>query len=199
MLSAASGIVTVIDKHKIDFTVGPLTFAVSVANSALFGAKKDQTLLLHMYWNQETGPVLFGFLSSLERTLFTLILTCSGIGPKIALAVLDHLGAHAFIEAVQTGNSKLLSNVPGIGAKKAEQIIFNVKHKIEKLLETGVIMPPSTISSTWVTVTQALESLNYSRIEINRAMEHVQEQLAGNTASFDQLMRSALSALSKQK
>lgn len=199
MLSAASGMVTVIDKNKIDFTVGPITFAVSVSNSALFDTQSTQNILLHMYWNQESGPTLFGFATSLERTVFTLILTCSGIGPKIALAILDRLGAHAFIEAVQVGNGKLLSNVPGIGIKKAEQIIFNVKNKIEKLLETGVIIPQSEISVKWVTVTQALESLNYSRIEINRAMEHVQEQLAGNTASFDQLMRCALSALSKQK
>lgn len=199
MLSAAYGTVTIIDKYKIDFTVGPLTFVVSVANSAHFDVQQSQNLLLYMHWNQESGPTLFGFVSTLERTLFTLILSCSGIGTKIALSILDHLGADTFIETVQTGNSKLLSNVHGIGIKKADQIIFNTKSKIMKLLETGAITPKGAVGSTWVTVAQALESLNYSRIEINRAMEHVQEQLAGNTASFDQLMRHALSALSKQK
>ena len=199
MLSAAYGIVTIIDKHKIDFAVGSLTFSVSVANSALFNTQISQTLFLHMHWNQETGPSLFGFTSTLDRTLFTLILSCSGIGPKIALAILDHFGAHAFSEIVQTSNSKLLSSVHGVGIKKAEHIIFDAKPKVEKLFASGAITPQTATSSAWVTVTQALESLHYSRTEINRAMEHVQEQLAGNTASFDQLLRSALSALSKQK
>lgn len=199
MFSAATGTVTIIDTHAIDFTVGPITLAVFVANSAQLETKEPCTLALYMHWNQESGPTLFGFPNSMEKTIFSLILSCSGIGPKIALAILNQLGAQPFVEAVQTGNSSLLSNVHGIGAKKAEQIIFNIKSKVAKLLESGVIVPQSSTSSLWHTVQQALESLNYSQAEIQYGMEQAKNHLADKNPTFDQLIRVALSALSKKR
>jgi Holliday junction DNA helicase RuvA len=153
-----------------------------------------------MHWNQENGPTLFGFKDLIEKELFTLIISCSGIGPKIALAILDHLGPHAFVEAVQMGDHKALSGVSGIGGKKAEQIIFNLKNKVDALAKTGKITHRSATMTHWNTVSQALESLHYSRPEIQNALDYAKEKLAGSTtASFDQLMRHALAALSKQK
>lgn len=199
MLSAATGTITIIDTHLIDFTVGPITFAVSVANTALFEPQKTYTLSLYTHWNQENGPTLFGFANGTEKTVFSLILSCAGIGPKIALSILNHLGTDAFIEAVQTGNSAMLSNVHGIGAKKAEQIIFNIKSKVTKLLETGSLVPKTNTSSLWHTVNQALESLNYSQVEIQYAMEQAKNRLGDKNPTFDQLIRIALSALSKKR
>jgi Holliday junction DNA helicase RuvA len=199
MLSAATGTVTIIDTHLIDFTVGAITLAVSVANSSMLEAQKTYTLDLYMHWNQENGPTLFGFVSKVEKTIFTLILSCAGIGPKIALSILNQLGADAFIEAVQTGNSAMLSNVQGIGAKKAELLIFNIKSKVIKLLESGTLVPKTSTSSLWYTVHQALESLNYSQVEIQHALEQAKTQLGDKNPTFDQLIRIALSALSKKR
>ena len=66
-----------------------------------------------------------------------LVIGCSGIGPKIALAVLAHLGAQGFVEVVSCGDERALSKVNGIGPKKAEQIIVQLKHKVSKLISSG--------------------------------------------------------------
>jgi holliday junction DNA helicase RuvA len=201
MFSAAIGTISVIDKHLIDFTVGPLTLSVQVPDATLFNTNAPQKLSLYLHWHQENGPTLFGFQSAVEKELFICIVSCSGIGPKIALALLASLGPNNFAQAIISGNHKSLSAVPGIGTKKAEQIIFGLKTKIDALFKTGKIEYTNSTMSHWNTVSQALESLNYSRAEIQNALDYTREKLAGNTqsASFDQLMRCALAALSKQK
>ena len=55
----------------------------------------------YLHWNQEQGPSIFGFASDIEREVFLLIISCSGIGPKIGLAVLAQIGSQSFIRAVQ--------------------------------------------------------------------------------------------------
>ena len=88
----------------------------------------------YMHWNQDNGPTLYGFNSILEKTVFLLIISCSGIGPKIGLAVLHHLEPATFVQAIIEENIKVLSSISGIGAKKAEQICVALKHKVAKLL-----------------------------------------------------------------
>lgn len=199
MISAARGFVSVIDQCRINFTVGPITLLIQVPNAHQFESS-EQKIFIHFHWNQEQGPSLFGFKTMLERELFLCIISCSGIGPKIALSILEHLTPHAFASAVLHANSKALSAVPGIGTKKAEHIIFNLKSKIDTLIKEGILKDAGDTFQQWHLVSQALESLNYSRPEIQHALQYTKEKLAeSSTASFDQLMRHALAALSKQK
>jgi len=93
----------------------------------------------------------------------------------------------------------MLSKVNGIGKKKAEQIAVQLKHKVTALLETGtVIMGDEQLVSHVHDVMQALQSLNYSRPEITRAMDYLKKNSTIKNASFDHLLRQALSYLSKQ-
>ncbi len=155
-----------------------------------------------MHWNQEQGPSLFGFLSELEKTVFLLIISCSGIGPKIALAALGELTPAQFLQAIQEGNTKALSSVSGIGAKKAEQMILNLKDKVTKLIQTQGIIGTSDETNAlaqWSNVTQVLQSLNYSKGEIEAAMRYIGKECAGRSLPFDELLRKALSFLSKSR
>jgi Holliday junction DNA helicase RuvA len=112
--------------------------------------------------------------------------------------VLADLGAHNFLQAIQTGDDKMLSKVSGIGAKKAEQIVVQLKHKVGQLIKSGIDLSGAEHVSEWHTVTQALESLNYSRGEVNNAMHYLQKNYGQANCSFDQLLRHALSYLTKQ-
>jgi len=199
MFSYLNGIVKDRSDQAITLDVGAFAFEVKVPNSSVFSQDKKAKIHAYMHWNAEQGPSLYGFATELEKIVFLLITSCSGIGPKIGLAALNDLGAESFLQAIQTGSEKTLSKVSGIGGKKAEQMIVQLKHKVAKLIKSGVELGDAQHIAHWNTVTEALESLNYSRSEINRAMSHLQKDYADDTnVSFDQLMRQALAVLTKQ-
>jgi len=201
MIRCISGTVTAISDHDITIDIGTLSFALHVPNPTQFQLQHAVALQVHMHWNQEQGPTLYGFMHELERTIFLLITSCSGLGPKIALAVLGQLGPERFIQAIQTGNEKALSHVSGIGGKKAEQMIAQLRHKVAKLVKSGLPLENNTGTAQltqWDDVAEALVSLNYTRTEIASTMKYLGDTYAGTSLPFDQLMRQALSFLSKK-
>jgi Holliday junction DNA helicase RuvA len=151
-----------------------------------------------MHWNQEQGPSLFGFTSDLDKTVFLMIISCSGIGPKLGIAVLSAMSAKDFLAAVQTGNDKAFSAISGIGAKKAEQLIMQLRDKVAKLVKSGVELDETSQAGHWHTVSQALASLNYTCAEVAQTMKYLSQTYSGTSLTFDQLMRYALSYLAKK-
>jgi Holliday junction DNA helicase RuvA len=198
MLSYISGIIKTAEEQKIVMDIGSLGFTLQVPNERLFTLNAAATVHTYLHWNQEQGPTLFGFQTELERTIFLLVISCSGLGPKIGLAVLAHMGPQAFLQAIQTGNESALSKVSGIGPKKAEQMIMQLKHKVSKLAQSGIVLETSESFEQWHNISEVLTSLNYSRTEVTQAMKHLGDAYAGQALSFDQLMRHALSFLSKR-
>jgi len=161
----------------------------------------DSHITLHIYthWNAEQGPSFYGFATPLDKALFSLIITCSGIGPKLGLTALARLGSAGLIDSIQSGNIRLLNSINGIGTKKAEQLILHVKDKIPALATEYHDYLRTTVSlqtaEHWRTVQLTLESLHYSRAEIAQAIHHL--KINGATSnSFDQLLRKALAFLS---
>lgn len=197
MINTLTGSVQDINDANITLLVEGIGFSVTVANPNLLQKENQITLYIYQHWNSETGPALYGFVEQLEKKVFLLIIDCPGIGPKIGLAILAQLGALSFLQVVQSGNDKALSAVNGIGAKKAEQIIVQLKHKVSKLIESGIDISNSESLSQRHQILEALKSLNYSRQEITAAMNYLNEQCP-NTAAFDQLMRYALTFLAKR-
>ncbi len=195
-MSFITGTVKNIKKQSISLTAGPIGFEIMVPNGSQFKMNEQNTVYLSMHWNADQGPSFYGFKTELEKRVFILITSCSGIGPRIGLAVLADLGAERFLGAIQTGNEKALSNVSGIGAKKAEQMIVHLRHKVAELIASGVSLRGAQSIAHWHTVSEALLALNYTRTEINRAISYLRE--SAEQKSFDQLMRQALSFLSKQ-
>jgi Holliday junction DNA helicase RuvA len=196
IIAASGSVVTIEDK------TGCIGYAVQVAQPHLFAQGTEVIVYTYLHWNQEQGPTLFGFLGELEKSVFLLIIGCSGIGPKIGLAVLAELAPVQFLQAVQEGNIKALSAVSGIGPKKAEQIILYLKDKVSKLITTHAISgseDQSDVLAQWNNISQVLQSLNYSKGEIEAAMRHVGKECAGKNLPFEELLRKALSFLSKKR
>jgi len=198
MLYRANGKVRHISPQTVAISVGPIELELSVPNSTSLQDGAEGSLYIHLHWNQETGPSLYGFLSELDKKIFLVATSCSGIGPKVALAILAELGTQEFIRAVQTNDEHALSKVSGIGRKKAEHIIVQLRHKVEKIIDTSVGI--DTIASDithWRALRSALESLGYSQAEITQTVRQLQGSDGINHSSFDHLMRGALSLLSK--
>jgi len=184
--------------QEIVVDLGVVGLALQVPNSHVFERNSSIKIYSYMHWNAEQGPTMFGFAQPLERSVFRIIITCSGIGPKIALAILADIGAQAFLHAIVRGDDAALSKVSGIGKKKAEQIIVQLKHKVAALIESGIDIGDAQDITHFNDVSQALQSLNYSRPEISRAMDYLRKNTQVHDVSFDYLLRSALSFLAKQ-
>jgi holliday junction DNA helicase RuvA len=198
MITFLSGLIKDCNENILIIEVNGVGYAVQVPQPLLFPVGQSAQVLVHMHWNQENGPSLYGFSTALEKNVFLMITSCSGLGPKLAMAVLAQLGALEFLEAVQTGNEDALSDVSGIGAKKGEQIIVQLKHKVAKLLESGAQIGASATLAKRHEILQVLKSLNYSRQEINAAMNYLNENYPSASVAFDQLVRHALAYLSKR-
>lgn len=173
-------------------------FGIFVPSQEPYSIGSEIALFTYMHWNQESGPLLYGFKEELERKLFLLIISCSGIGPKIALATLEAMNPALFIEAIAQENIQALSKIPGIGKKKAEQIIVYLKHKIEDLIQNDTQLQQTGSIQHWQQITEVLTSLNYSRQETNQAIHYLKQNDLPD-ASFDMLLRKALSFLTKLK
>ena len=198
MIRTVNGTVQAVTDQDITVALGPVGLALQVPNPNQFQVGATISMATYLHWNQEQGPTLFGFADELDRAVFLLIISCAGIGPKIALAALAQLGSATILVALQTSNEKVLSGVSGIGAKKAEQIIAHLRHKADKVAKnfTGAVTGKTV--TQWDDVTQALTSLNYTRTEIATTMQHLGQKYADAELPFDQLIRHALSFLAKR-
>lgn len=198
MISTICGTITELREQCVTVDIGSLGFNLFVATTNNFKIGQQARFITHLHWNQEQGPSLYGFPDHFEKTVFLLLIGCTGVGPKLALAALGYLGAEGFVAAIRDNNEQLLSKIPGIGAKKAEQIAVHLKHKVNALLVDHPITNTGGSLQVWQEVGQALESLNYSRQEINQAMHQVATSSAGAQLPFEQLLRHALGVLAKK-
>lgn len=177
-----------------------LFFTVSVPKSTVFKKNEAVFLKTYLHWSQEQGPHLFGFTSEEERQVFLLIISCSGIGPKIGIAALNHLSPSTFISAILQNDIKTLSKINGIGTRKAEALIVSLKNKASTLVKNGFELNEQGLSSSAMTETsQALESLGYTNQEINLALSHISQQELPLEVSVAFLLKKTLAFLAQNR
>ncbi|MBL1176476.1 Holliday junction branch migration protein RuvA [Pantanalinema sp. GBBB05] len=128
---------------------------------------------LHVREDQLT---LFGFGSAAERDLFRQLVSVSGIGPQLALALLDTLGLQDLVQAIVTGNSRVLARTPGVGTKTAERIALELRTKLaEWRQQAGIPAAPSAAPTMAIQedVEMTLVALGYTNNEIAQALQAV--------------------------
>lgn len=197
MITFLQGIVQCVEGNVVTLHVGDIGFGISVVDPHYFIVGEKAQIHVRLVWHQEDGPQLYGFKSAQQRTIFDLVTTCSGFGPKIALAVLQTMQPFDFISAIISNNKKILSSVPGIGEKKAEIMILQLKTKVKKLLETDFPLEEQKSLMNFKELSSVLLSLGYSQKEIAHATSYVNQNLSGNY-SFDEYVRKALTFLAKK-
>lgn len=199
MIASISGIITSINDQQIIIEQQGIGFELSVATPSSFSVQQKITLQTYLHWNQEHGPSLYGFNSISEKTVFLFIISCSGIGPKIGLAVLNHLDPATFLQAIIEENIKVLSSINGIGTKKAEQICVTLKHKVSKFLKDEPnLLQSSTSLANWKDLTDTLTSLGYSPTEIKSATSFLKESNVDSTTPFGSILRKSLAFLASK-
>lgn len=197
MLSYIKGTVIQAKNQVVTVFVEALSvgFDITVARQLV---RLNQPIVLHVYfnWNQEQGPSLYGFESASDRAFFICLIECPGVGPKLALAILEQASINQLVGWIQTNDIKALSALKGIGSKKAEQLILYLKNKLDDFI--GVHMPiTSSRTSVLQQISQVLESLNYSRPEVQQVLGYLGQDIISEMP-FDLLLRKALAFLSKK-
>ena len=168
MIAQLSGTVWRIGEDYVVVRIGGVGLHVRVPASVL--AQLDSVgqpveLFTHLHV-RENELALFGFLTEEELTLFKLLLSISGVGPKVAMALLGTVSPDALRQAVVQEEPGLLSRVPGIGPKTARAIIFHLK---DKIIPTGVETAP-LLSDADAEVIAALTALGFSLVEAQAAL-----------------------------
>jgi holliday junction DNA helicase RuvA len=196
MITRLRGTVIEIDSQKLTIDVQSVGYEVTAVDGRLYTLNQEVDIAIYYHWVDEQGPSLFGFESSLARAVFSQILSCTGCGPKIGLAVLGFFTPQAFLQAISCADVKGLSRVSGIGTKKAELMIMQLKDKVTKIVPAHVAPEHTTL----IKIRQlqgALTSLHYKQSEITSALDHLTTQTDMNAIPFDELLRKALAHLSK--
>jgi Holliday junction DNA helicase RuvA len=146
---------------------------------------------------REDSLTLFGFTDTDERTLFELLQTASGVGPKLAQAMLAVLSPDGIRLAISAEDAKTLTKVPGIGQKGAQRVILELKDRIGTPTGSASAPAASTASAPWRDqVSEALLGLGYNAKDADKAVTAIEPE-AGDQANISQLLRAALRTLSK--
>lgn len=148
---------------------------------------------------REDSIRLFGFSTLQSQDLFNMLTGVSGVGPKVALAIMGTIKSDTLISAIATGDAKTIATAPGVGKKMAEKIIVELKNKVGGASATLFAPNASTggISSALPDLLMALESLGYRRLDI---IELAQKLVNENPDSdVSKLVPMALKEISKGK
>ena len=168
MIASLNGKLESLGSEWAVINVGGIGFQVYMPTSTLSTLStigEEVKLYTHLHL-KEDNATLYGFASADELGLFQTLITVSGLGPKLALAMLSAMNVEKLTMAIASGSTDLLTVVPGIGKKVANRLILELKDKIG----AGWITTPAALAQENTDVLAALTSLGYSVSEANRAV-----------------------------
>ena len=145
---------------------------------------------------REDALQLYGFLTDLERQLFERLIAISGIGPKLAVAVLSGMETRELISAVQRGDVARLTAIPGVGKKTAERIVLELRDRLMQMVAPMAAGEPAAVAGPErlrADLLSALQNLGYHRPQAEKAIDTTLSVLSAPT--FEQALKSALREL----
>jgi len=179
--------------------VAGVGYQVSVPLSTYNGIPDDgEDISLHIYTHlREDSLSLFGFLTEAEKNMFMLLLGVSGIGPKLALAILSSLSVQDLSRAIMASNESKLFSITGIGKKTAARMVLELKDKMKLIIPMIAPLPDeAVVSDDFEDVISALVNLGYKKPQAEETVRKIRHAHPG-LAVKDQI-REALSMLMKR-
>lgn len=186
MIRSVSGVVQSVGDRQVVLEVGGVGLSIEVPESVLEKLPGiGRAMFLHTHLSvREDALNLFGFITHEERENFLELIQVSGVGPRLALAVLSTLSIETLRLAVGNGQPELLQRVPGIGRKTAEKIVFQLKDRI-----AFAPMEQEVTNELDEQVVSVLASLGYSMLEAQSAVRSLN---AEGEDSVEERVRKAL-------
>jgi len=152
------------------------------------------TLRIHTHV-REDALQLYGFLTELERQLFERLISVSGIGPKLAIAVLSGMDSRDLLACVQRGDVARLTGIPGIGKKAAERIVLELRDRLAQLPGAAPVdvAPVNGVDRVRGDLLSALQNLGYHRPQAEKAVDATLQTMSEPT--FEHALKAALREL----
>lgn len=165
-----------------------------------FLPEKQEKVNLHIYtYVRENLFQLFGFQTETEKEIFLLLISISGIGPKLALNILSGIGLDELLHAIRTADSEKLSSIPGVGKKTAQRITLELKEKVSNLPSEVETTPKKEITieneGIFDDATSALINLGYPNKSAKKAVESVLHN--NSELNLEAVLRKALQDLAQ--
>lgn len=202
MIASLTGVLQIKDARRpqrivVDVTgVGYEVWAPLHTIYALGDPGARVTLRIHTHVREDVLQ-LFGFATDLEQNLFERLIGVSGVGPKLALAVLSGLEPQELVRAIRSNDLGRLTAIPGVGRKTAERLVVDLKDRLaQEDVGGGPTAPLAPADSIREDVLSALANLGYQRATAEKAADRVLGR-DGEPAAFEQTLRDVLKELAR--
>ena len=208
MISYLKGIVESIvvqnNRNMLILEVNNIGYEIQIPSYLARELEVDTEQMIQIFTHflvRDDQQVLYGFASSAQRDLFRRLISISGVGSQSAIALIDTLGLEELVQAIVTGNIRMLSKAPGIGKKTAERIALELKSKLSQWRTTiGLDIPDNKglpSHEIMADVEMTLLALGYNDVEIQQAISVIsQDNLLLKNPHVEEWIRSAIEYLS---
>ncbi len=200
MISRLRGTIVARTPTELTIDVNGVGYQVSVplsTSEAVGGQKGEVTLLTHMHVREDSLQ-LYGFSTEAERETFRMLISVSGIGPKLAQGILSGIRVDELREAVGTGNLPLLGSVPGVGKKTAERLVLELRGRMAESTPATAAGPASSrqlkVRSEAVV---AMMSLGHTRAAAEKAIQAAVSESHGAGYTLEEILKKALAHTTK--
>ncbi len=189
MIAYIEGNVININEKNIIVNTNGVGYEININTRLQVEIDKNIALYIHLV-HKEDSMTLYGFSSKEEKSMFLTLISAQGVGPKLATEVLSYYSVGDIIDILFTQNILKLKKVPGMGAKKAEKLLFELRDKINKI-DTNIISTDIK-SQSLNDAMKALISLGFTNTEITGALSNIKNT---DTMSTELIITEALKIL----
>ena len=192
MIGFLTGKIITSKPTQILLDVSGVGYTVNISINTFEKISEKETVSLFIYTSvKEDSITLFGFFTQSEKEMFELLISISGIGPKVSLGILSGIAVDDLKEAISSGNISRLIAIPGIGRKTAERVVLELRNKVDAIKADGSIK----ITSAKDEAISALATLGYQRQIADKVIRDLLSE--NQNYSLEELIRKALAGLNK--
>lgn len=196
MIGRIEGLLVEVSDNVLLIDVGGVGYEVEVSHNVLTGLPgRDQRLCLYTHFVvREDAQQLYGFASRAERDLFRLYIRITGVGPRLAMALISSVTLPELAASVRAGQVDVLKRVPGVGRKTAERLLVELKDKLPQTIAPALKAVHTGADAAEQEAAGALVALGYRPAEASRLVESIRTE--GETV--EELVRAALRKVARQ-
>jgi holliday junction DNA helicase RuvA len=195
MISSISGIVKSVSLNSVVVEVGGVGILIQVPNRVAISLSAGATASFHTYLVvREDALILFGFTDLIDRDFFELLLSVTGIGPKVAQAILSGSDSATIATAISSSNLKTLESFPGLGKKGAQRLVLELKDKVADFASKNANKSLSVGNQ----VENALQGLGYSAKDAASMVSQVLSSNGKENLSSSEILKLALKNSGKE-
>jgi holliday junction DNA helicase RuvA len=178
--------------------VGGVGYRLMIPLSTFYSLPETGNVRLHVHTHVKEDAIhLYGFQTMAEKGFFILLLSVSGIGPRLALNILSNIAADDLGVALAQGDLRRLSAIPGIGRKTAERMVLELKDKIGRLVDTSMPTGNAQLTGPAAPLDDTLSALVNLGYKENLARKVLESMDIPPDASLEKILRGALKILVK--